>query len=237
MKTLLFGLLLLLSAPVSAQDFSHVVRDVKLELLAAGYRFHISIGDEGSERGRCDAAQITWRAAFRLSQSGHPIFLIAKGPAQNGCTAGNGQRYSHDALVYSGTCIDVLHNSETENEPAWNICTNPVVDPVLWRPTFALDPIAPPPPPPTPEPRPTPAPVPTLDLTALYQRLDALAKRQEEIAEIETQRWVEAKGIWDEFMKPFFVFAAKFGAAAGMGAMLMKLYLDRRDQRRAQVEP
>jgi hypothetical protein len=219
-------LTLLGGVPLWAQDFSHVVRDAKLELLAAGYRFHVSTGEEGSERGRCDAAQITWRAAFRLSQEGHPVFLIAKGPAQNGCTASNGQRYSHDALVYSGTCIDVLHNSETENEPAWNICTNPVVDPVLWRPTFALDPIVAP----KPEPKPVPAPVPTLDLTALYQRLDALAQRQEEIAAIETQRWVEARGIWEEQVAPVFRFVGKYLTLPTLSAAVT-WYLTRKAER------
>lgn len=176
-------LIIALFAPaLHAQDnYISVVREEKAKLIAAGYSFFVSSGDEGSERGRCDAAQITWRVAKRLSDQGVPIGLVHKSGGQKGCTAPNGERYSHDALVYarSGACRDILARSETENEPAWNICDQPFMDAELFRAPFALDPEpapAPtpaPPPPPGPPPVP-PSPVPPLDLSKVYEKLDAI---------------------------------------------------------------
>lgn len=236
MRTIRFAVIaLLLAAPAAAQDFSGIVREEKQKLLDAGYQFHVSTGDAGSERGRCDAAQITWRAAYRLAQEGHPVFLIGKGPGQNGCTAPNGQRYSHDAIVMGGFCVDVLQNSETENIPVWNICTSPIAEPSIWRPTFALDPIGEPKPKPKPTPEPQPQPGPVLtDLSGLSAQIDTaiqIALRAEQkmdaYAAIEAQRWLEAKGVWDEYLAPMFKWMAQLGGPAAIGAFVMRWWMNR----------
>ncbi len=152
---------LLGGTPLWAQNYIEIVREEKAKLVDAGYDFHLVLESDpdGSEESRRGAAEITWRVAHRLSQMGHAVFLIWKNPAQNGATAPNGQRYSHDAIVFNGVCIDMLFRSETRNEPAWNTCTNPVVEPALWRPTFPLDEMSPAPQPqPHPQPRPEPTP-------------------------------------------------------------------------------
>ena len=170
MKTLILIMVAFLgAAPLAAQHEILIVRQEKAQLEAAGFDFHVITDpndQDGSEEARCGAAAITWRAAHRLAQMGNPVFLIGKNPGQNGCTHTNGQRYSHDAIVFQATCIDVLQDSETANTPAWNICTSPIVEPGLWRPTFALD-VAPPP---TPAP-PISTPVPVGDLDALVDLL------------------------------------------------------------------
>lgn len=153
----------------NAQTFTHVVAEEKAKLLASGYVFLTGTSPEGSDVWRCSTAQITWRAAHRLAQMGHPVSLIHKEPHQGGCTHTTGARYSHDAIAFGHTCVDVIRNSETENIPAWTICQGQPVALELRRPTFALDVLAPPAPAPVPTPVPPPAPAPVPDQTVLTQ--------------------------------------------------------------------
>ena len=134
----LFAAVLLTTAS-EAQSFLYIVAEEKAALVAAGYRFLTGTSPDGSDVWRCSTAQITWRAAHRLTQLGYPVSLIHKTPGQRGCTHTTGERYSHDAIAFGDTCVDLIRNSETENIPAWTICAGQPVAAADKRPTFVLD--------------------------------------------------------------------------------------------------
>ena len=197
-----------------AQAPVDVVRAVKAGLVARNYEFHLvpDTDPDGSEDSRCGAFAITGRAAYQLAQRGYSVFLIAKSPGQNGCTYA-GQRYSHDAIVVNGQCVDILFRSETRNEPAWNLCEQ-TPEPTTWRPPFPLDSENPAPPPPPIVIPPAPPHVQIVDLSGLEAQLVALdAKLDQHIAQ-EEAHWAKVKGIWDGIMKPALTFVGKYGVPA-----------------------
>ena len=113
-----------------------IVQQVKAELEAAGVDLS----------GPCGAFKITHRVGWRLRHQGWGF--VAKRPEQNGCTINSG-RYGVDVLAQqTGTCVDILINSETDNDPAWNLTG--AIDPTTWRAPFEPPALSQPPQPPQP---------------------------------------------------------------------------------------
>jgi hypothetical protein len=121
------------AAAAAAQDHTDVVAAVKAALVARGVDLS----------GPCGAFEITGRVAYVLRGEGWG--LVAKSPAQNGCSVPGHERYAVDAVMKpDGTTIDLLVNAETENRPAWQPTGAAATS--SWRAPFAMDLEVPPPP-------------------------------------------------------------------------------------------
>lgn len=114
-----------------------------------------------------------------------PGWVLLLKPSGNNCPA-MGTLVSCDYLVYAptGQGFDVLIDQEGSATPTWG-----EGDRFTAERFVAVD-YQPPPPPPVDKPPVEKPPVPTLDLTAVYARLDAMAARQEVLAQY--QRDAEA---------------------------------------------
>lgn len=186
--------LVLLAAPVAAQDHRDVVERVRRELTARGI-IPAGIVNTGNNEWPCGVHEITRRVAWELRAEGWGLLEKSSG---NHCEW-KGQRYSMDYIVLpDGRSVDVAVSGSfdgvtTDSAPSWHIEQN---DSHIgrWRPPMEPDDGPPPAPPPAPTPRPPPAivppPAPPLDLShvatkediqKLQQTLDAVKEDTGEI--------------------------------------------------------
>jgi hypothetical protein len=189
MKQVFVVFFALLAAPALAQHGPHadLVAKAQQDLRAAG----IDI------TGDCGAFKVTNLAVVYIRATGDTQAGVLSKSAGSGCTAYGGQLFAKDAIVYpNGEVYDTIIASGAmggNGGPTWNksdnrsdvVCPCPPglwrspVDPALYG--FGAAPTPVPTPGPVPAPAPVPAPIQSVDLGAVYSRLDGLYAQAERI--------------------------------------------------------